>query len=202
METWNEQLRCVHLHDRWLHLGRQNQLVCLHWPCKQSAFTLSLACLQITCSFVEDNARNCLRRISEALQATTSSKGTCGSWGLQSMVESIHRACVLGRQKMLLVSSGNIPRIASHPAPLAGSINEEPLQWTWQERGSPTGLYGYPSHQGLVPCVLPFALLLPLFLSCLNSQSPSERHHACFLYSDSFQRCQYVSPWMLLCTLE
>ena len=97
----------------------KNHLGCSYCPCKQSAFALSLACLQTPCSFAEDNAINCLRRFSEALQATTGSKGTCGSWGLRSMVASTHRACVLDAQKMLLVSSGNTIRVASHPTPSA-----------------------------------------------------------------------------------
>lgn len=84
--------------------------------CKQSAFTLSLACLQMPCSFVEDNARIFLRRISEALQATTGIKGTRGSWGLQNMIASTRRVCVLDTQKVLLVSSGNTTRVASLPA--------------------------------------------------------------------------------------
>lgn len=97
--------------------GDKNHLGCSYCPCKQSAFTLSLGRLQMPCSFVEDNARNFLRRISEALQATTDSKGTCGSWGLQNMVSSTHWVCVSDAQKGLLVSSGNTTRVASLPAP-------------------------------------------------------------------------------------
>lgn len=181
----------------------KNHLGCTYCPCKQSAFTLSLVCLQIPRSFVEDNARNCLRKVSGALQESTGSDGACGSrWTTkygsvlsQSMragcteiaarqLWEYHQCCLLSCSKCLW---------------WAGSINGQPLQCSWEERGSPAGLYGYPFRQGLVPCVSPFAfLLVPLFTSfCLNSQSPSERHHACCWYGDSLERCQYVSPWIL-----
>lgn len=47
-------------------------------PCEQLRFTLSSAGLQIPCSFVEEDARSCPRRISEVLQITTGGKGIRG----------------------------------------------------------------------------------------------------------------------------
>lgn len=107
----------------------KNHLGCSYCPCKQSAFTLSLARLQIPCSFVEDNARNRLRMISEDLQATTGSKGTRGSWRLQSMVVFIHMLCVLDALRVLLVSSGNTTSIASCPTPSSPLVDRQ-HQWT------------------------------------------------------------------------
>lgn len=91
----------------------ENHLGCSYCPYKQSAITLSLVFLQLPCCSVEDNARNCLRKNSEALQTAK----------LQGMVAPTHRPGVLDTKKMLLDSSGNTIRVASHSSSSAPGGN-------------------------------------------------------------------------------
>lgn len=96
--------------DVYIWLG-ESHLGFSYCPCKQSAIALSLVFPQLPCCFVEDNARNCLRKNSEALQTTK----------LQGMVASTQGPGVLDTKIMLLVRSGNTTRVASRSLSCAPS---------------------------------------------------------------------------------